>query len=374
MAIFLKSAESKFTAQMNTSLNFIEEIETALQNDDIHQIIKYSSVEQISYILYKYPHIIPEDLLISLLKNRDTYISYKSFSLLTDLYKNQEHRKEYLVFFKYMLKEDSNYEEKNELLSLFVIFISGKLNMNYDLEKRKSLIINDENIVKILDDLIFIKEVQYNILLILYVLSFNREYIDKLRDIFLKKIICILKDKSREKILRISYSVLVNILKYTNLSINQIYELRKITLTLCDLNISDEDLRNNLKISKEVLEKKHAEYSIEKYTEDLFRGILEDHDYHYDEVFWNTNMDHINKNIVDIIKILKKYLKSNNNEWVCLACNDIYMIIKGSPNITRLINKHQVNDVLYELTKSENDEVRFKAIQALYASIFSEWN
>ncbi|KAK6089733.1 hypothetical protein P3W45_001235 [Vairimorpha bombi] len=370
MAVYLKTAENRLALDKQDS-----EIDRLIKEKNIVEILeKYSSIDHIRYILYKYPYLLSEECLYKLLKNKDKYISYKSFSLLTDIYKNVEHKKEYVVFFKYMLRENSTYEEKNQLLSLFVIFISCKSNNNFDLVERKDSIIFDTDLTNILKDMICVKELQYNILLILYVFSFTESYIPKICT-YLKKIICILKDKSREKILRISYFVIVNILKSDyELSINNIYELRKITLNLCESNISDEYLSQNLKIAKDILNKKHSQYTIEKYTSDLFKGILEDHDFHYDEVFWTTGLPVIMKNSVEIIKILKKYLRSHNTEWICLACNDLYMLIKVHPEFYSLLTKHKVRDVLFELTKSENDEIRFKAIQALYACIFSEWN
>ena len=276
MAVYIETEESKLDFNNSNT-----EIDTALQSRDIKDLIEeYSSVEHLQYILYKYASYLDEDILLRLLKHRDTYISYKSFSLLTELYKKCKHKKEYIIFFNYMIMEDSTYEEKNQLLSLFVTFISCKSVKTFNLEDRKLEVINDERLISNLQKLITVRELQYNILLFLYVYSFS----------------------------------------------------------------------------------------------DLFKGILEDHDYHYDEVFWSSGYPRISKNIVDIIKLLKKYLKSHNSSWICLACNDIYMLVKSNPQVHNLISKHKVRDVLYELTKSENDEIRFKAIQALYASIFSEWN
>ncbi|EEQ81380.1 hypothetical protein NCER_102207 [Vairimorpha ceranae BRL01] len=370
MAVYIETEESKLDFNNSNT-----EIDTALQSRDIKDLIEeYSSVEHLQYILYKYASYLDEDILLRLLKHRDTYISYKSFSLLTELYKKCKHKKEYIIFFNYMIMEDSTYEEKNQLLSLFVTFISCKSVKTFNLEDRKLEVINDERLISNLQKLITVRELQYNILLFLYVYSFSECYVEKVCT-FLKLLIFILKDRSREKILRICYFILVNILNSAcKLSINQIYELRKITNNLCESNISDEALTESLKNAHKILEKKHNEYTIENYVTDLFKGILEDHDYHYDEVFWSSGYPRISKNIVDIIKLLKKYLKSHNSSWICLACNDIYMLVKSNPQVHNLISKHKVRDVLYELTKSENDEIRFKAIQALYASIFSEWN
>lgn len=366
MAAYIKNFENK--------LKHFDFIDSEIQNFEATIISKNESIDELRYIIYKHSHKISENLLLKLLKHKDIYVSFKACSLLTQIYEKKEHRKEYLTYFRYMFKEDITYEEKNQLIILFTQFLSCKTTIYFDLNKRKTEILKDDNFMAIFKNFICIKELQYNLLLLIYIFSFNFEYL-KYIDVFFKPIICILKDRNRIKILRICYFLIVNILKQNyNFSINIIWELRKITLNLCEMNIGDEQLCEHLKISKQILQELHDKYNFKNYLKDLYLGILEEHDFHYDENFWINGLPEILKNKVEIVKILKKYLKSHNNDWICLACNDVYMLIKACPEIYSLVSKHKVRDVLFELTRNENDEIRFRAIQALYACIFTEWN
>lgn len=366
MAAYLKNFENK--------LKHFDYIDSEIQNFESAINSKNESIDELRYIIYKHSHEISELLLLKLLKHKDLYVSFKACSLLTKFYEKKEHTKEYLTYFRYMLKEDITYEEKNQLIILFTQFLSCKSNLSFDLNLRKMEILNDKNFMSIFRNLICIKELQYNLLLLIYIFSFNTEYLKYIEEFF-KPIICILKDRNRLKILRICYFIIINILKLNyHLSINIIWELRRITLNLCEMNIGDEQLSTNLKICKNILQELHDKYNFQNYLKDLYLGILEEHDFHYDENFWLSGLPEIIKNKVEIVKILKKYLRSHNNNWICLACNDVYMLIKACPEIYSLVSKHKVRDVLFELTRNENDEIRFRAIQALYACIFTEWN
>lgn len=329
--------------------------------------------DSIQYILFKHPEMFDEATLIKLLNSKRIYIRIKACGLLTDMYANKEHKEEYLVFFRYYLRETESYEELNQLYTFLSSFLSCKSSTEFDHKERRRVISSDKSIMNAMGNYCHIKEVQYHILLVVYVLSFGDECIPHLVPL-LDTITGCLEERSREKIMRICYMIVVNILKSTyKLPIGRISLLKHITANLKDLNLNDTDLRESLLEAYRLLSDVQNKYDVHSYLDDLFNGVLDEGEFHYDSNFWFIGLPVLLKNKVELIKVLKKYLKSHKNKWVSLACNDIYMLVRVDPSINTVLNKYKVRDVLFELTKSDDDDVRFRAVQALYMCIFSEW-
>ncbi|KAF9763317.1 putative V-type proton ATPase subunit H 2 [Nosema granulosis] len=329
--------------------------------------------EASQYILFKHPAKFEEEALIKLLKSKHVYIRMKACELLTNIYMNKIHREEYVVFYRFYLRETDSYEELNQLYTFLGRFVSCKSSTEFDNRERIRTIAKDKTILGAMINYCHIKEVQYQILLVVYVLSFEDTVVELLVP-FLDTIVSCLEERSREKILRICYMIVVNILKSSyKLRIGRISTLKHITTNLKDLNLNDTDLKESLMEAYSLLTEEQQRYSVHSYLEDLYKGVLDEGEFHYDQMFWINGLPVLLKNKVEVIKVLKKYLKSHKNNWISLACNDIYMLVKADPTINTVLNKYKVRDILFELTKSEDDEVRFKAVQALYMCIFSEW-
>jgi V-type H+-transporting ATPase subunit H len=359
---------------------FLECIEKKISNEKIDEdefsgkeIFDLKDLNSQRHFLLKNKGSLKEEQLLELLKSKDVYLRTKACGLLTEIYATKKHRKEYLVFFRFYLREAQSYDEMNQLYNFLSRFLSCRSTSDFDEKQRKLEVCQDTVIMGLMVDYCHFKEVQYQILLVVYVLSFDKENIGHLV-VFLERITSILEEKPREKIMRICYKIIVNILKSNhNLSIGLVSSLKHITTNLKDLNLNDEDLKENLIESYSLLSAKQSKYNIHSYLKDLFNGTLEEGEFHYDPLFWSTSLPVLQKNKIEIIKVLKKYLKSHKSIWISLACNDIYMLVKTDPSINAILNKYKVRDILFELTRCEDDDVRFRAVQALYLCIFSEW-
>ena len=79
------------------------------------------------------------------------------------------------------------------------------------------------------------------------------------------------------------------------------------------------------------------------------------------------------ENKIEIVKALKKYLRSTNLTAVCVSANDIYRFVKAAPEVRIYIEKYGVKDDLFHLVTSKDPDIRFHSIQALSGCIFSEW-
>ncbi|KCZ76973.1 hypothetical protein H311_02024, partial [Anncaliia algerae PRA109] len=58
---------------------------------------------------------------------------------------------------------------------------------------------------------------------------------------------------------------------------------------------------------------------------------------------------------------------------ICIAANDINMMLKVVPGSYFYVEKYKVKDDLFRLCTHENSDVKFYAIQALSSCILAEW-
>lgn len=325
-------------------------------------------------ILLSRPDLLDEDDLIDLLFCPDIYSRYKSAEILTKLYGNKSHRKEYFSFFKQMLKDNTSYDESNYLLSLLIDFLSCRSNPKFDVEKRKMALVTNKMFMEILHTSVFVKEIQYNTLMVILIFSYSTECVGKMATL-IDDVVIIVKEKAREKILRVCYGIIANILESDYVfSPGRLNDISKCTDLLLEGGYSDEELDQDLEKVRARIAQNAKKFCLRNYLNELFSGRFEDSEYHHKEDFWSNNLDMLMKNKVEIVKVLKKYLKSSNPSWVCLACSDIFQLVRVSPEINAVLNKYQVREVLFNLINSDNDDIRFHAIQTLYTCISSEWS
>lgn len=315
-----------------------------------------------------------EDDLIDMLFCPSPYARHKSAEALTKMYEHKAHKKEYLPFFKQMLKESTSYEESNHLLRLLIDFLSCRSERAFSIEERKMELASNKIFLEILHTFVFIKEVQYNTLMIILVLSYSGESIKRM-GLLINDTVVVIKEKTREKILRVCYAIIVNAFDQGHVfSPGRMNDIAKCTEMLLEGNYGDVEFLADLQDVRNRIVQVNSSFCIRSYLNELFSGRFEDSEYHHKEDFWTNNIEMLMKNKVEIVKVLKKYLRSNNPAWVCLACNDIFQLIKAAPEVNALLAKYQVKDALFGLIHSENDDIRFHAIQTLYMCIFSEWS
>ncbi|CAD26330.1 VACUOLAR ATP SYNTHASE 54KDA SUBUNIT [Encephalitozoon cuniculi GB-M1] len=325
-------------------------------------------------ILLDSPELLDEEDLIDLLFCPDIYSRYRSAEMLTKMYEHKKHRKEYLSFFKQMLKDNTSYDESNYLLSQLIDFLSCKSNLEFDVEKRKIELASNRTFMEILQTYVFVKEIQYNTLIIILIFSYSKECVDKMDDL-INDVIAIVKERAREKILRVCCGIVANVLDSGYIfSPGRLNDISKCTKVLLEGGYSDEELVIDIERIRSRMVQNTKKFCIRNYLNELFSGRFEDSEYHHKKDFWSTNLDMLIKNKVEIVKVLKKYLKSNNPSWICLACSDIFQLVRASPEINAVLSKYQVREILFNLINSDNDDIKFHAIQALYTCISSEWS
>lgn len=376
--MFLEEMEmrSRELASVETDCDYVEKLEDMRRRGDRKGISSMLRNEEAAsaYIILNSPESLDEDELIDLLFCSDMYSRYKSAEILTTMYESREHRKEYLPFFRQMLRDNTSYDESNYLLCLLANFLSCRSNERFDVEERKHELASNTIFLNILHVFVFVKEVQYNTLMIILILSYNKRCIDRMKTL-VDDVVAIVKEKTREKILRVCFGIILNALdKGYVFSPGRLNDISKYTDLFLESNYSDVEFVCDLRDVKNRVAQVNSSFCIRNYLNELFSGRFEDSEYHHRDDFWASNAEMLMKNKVEIVKVLRKYLKSSNPSWICLACNDIFQLVKVAPEINVLLAKYQVKEALFGLIHSEDDDIKFHAIQALYMCIFSEWS
>lgn len=347
----------------------------------IQNILTSTNECMIRWILYtiskKYTHDF-EPYLLNLLNSEDEYIKYKTCKILTRLYANTIPVKEYYVFIKQNLRNDS-YDAIDQILSFLVELLYNKReclkivnNKVFDRNIVKLQFCEDETFMDHLCKYLKVQELQYNILKIVLVLSYNRRCITILHSYkIINEVVDILLEKSREKLMRICVGIIKNCLERDYKF--SIVTAHKIMAIVAD-TYNDNDMNGEMSYIKNILSIYIKNTSgIDSYFNELFSGKLEESPYHFNDHFWEGNIEKLLERKIEVVKALKKYLRSSNLTSVCVSANDIYRFVKAAPEIRIYIEKYGVKDDLFQLVASTDPDIRFHSIQALSGCIFSEW-
>lgn len=378
-ATFKTSYEHELCIKSLTNIQNLDKKETKV---DLLNILVSSNETMARYILYTFTNIFDtndENTLISFLQSKDIYIRFKSCEILTNIYIDEIPRNEYLQFIKQNLHGNS-YDEIDQVLYFLVQLLYNKKDSlrveNCSLFNRNILKINfcqDLSFIEHLNKYIMVKEVQYHVLKILFILSYDINCLKVIEDRkVVNDVVRILKSRSSEKIMRVCVSIVKNFLMkgftFTIMTSQDIIDV------CSESEYIDMEMLDEMKYIKDVLTH-HMKTSsnIDSYFKELFGGRLEEAPYHYSSSFWESNLPILLENKSKIIKAIKKYLKSTNNTYVCVAANDLYRFVKVAPEIKHYIEKYGVKDELFVLLESTNADVKYFSIQALSLCICSDW-
>lgn len=349
----------------------------------VMEYLKSSDDFMISSILYLLSQklAVPEyeEILLYLLKSKDEYLKYKSCQILTFYYSNSIPHNDYFVFIKKHLRGNS-YDSIDQILYLLTELLYSKKESLRVVDKKifdrsilKIKFCENDTFISILKSLIKVPELQYNILMIIFILSYNTKCLTILiQNKLIEEVVKILTNKSREKLMRVCTSIIKNYLEkgfhFTICISNEV-------VAVCSDSYNDTEMGKDMQYIKEKCTAKLKEGSnIDSYFDELFSGQLEESPYHYSDSFWETNINTMLENKAEIIKAYKKHLKSTEITLVCVSANDIYRFVKAAPEIKSHIIKYGIQDDLFHLANSSDPDVRYHAIQALSGCIFCDWS
>lgn len=373
--MYLKTLEENLGIKQLKSAIKVE-IGDRIKNEKstLMDILKCNDEIEIGYVLSKYRATLKtkdyEQLLINLLVRDSLYIQLKSFEVLSHLYSTEKVSPEYIQF---AIKQFDNCES-NKLINHLLICLGMTVN-RIDQHKIATLdLIFTSNVISKLREYLNKKETQYNALVIIWIFSFEQRSVKSLESIF-KVCLNIINDRLKERNTRVCVSILRNGYKS---GFNFLFKDSKNLLSNCDdlLKITEDfELKEDLRRLKEQVEMVNTRgNTLENFYSEMFRNELKDSFCHNDVNFWIKNRKSLITKRVEIVKALKKYLKSQNPEFIRLAAVDVHMLVKHIPDFWFYFNKFGVKDDLFELCTSSDEDVKFYSLQALTTCIFAEWN
>jgi len=224
----------------------------------------------------------------------------------------------------------------------------------FDRNELKINFMKDETFMTQARVLLNIKETQYYVLELLMILSYNEKssfYFDVFS--IVDDIVNIVRVETREKIMRLCVTILKNLIdnKYT-FSMLSLLDMEKIF----ESEYKDPELQNEKQEFRKCIKFQLKNIShIQYYFRELFSGKLEESPFHYDNTFWESHTEELLNNSTEIIKAIKKYLKSSNTSVVCISANDLYHLLRVCPDVIALVNKYGIKDDLFFLTGSDNE-------------------
>jgi len=178
----------------------------------------------------------------------------------------------------------------------------------------------------------------------IWLLSFNPECLGELKkNHVVKEVVRLIRISVREKIIRISFATLRNLLdkeeKFNEDMIGQ--DLIKLAQTLASKNWKDKDIEDDIKVVSQKLERSVEELSsFEMYVAEIQSGALHWSPVH-SELFWRENVMRFEDKNFAFIGALVEVLKidAKEPEPLEVACYDLGEFARFYPDGKRIIEK-----------------------------------
>lgn len=308
-----------------------------------------------------------EELLLGLLESTNAYVRFKAGETLSFLYAGRTPSSKFCAFISKCLEVAKPPSVPKQAMT----FVQRVL----ERRENKELYINDR-FIGIMHRCLEQRELQYHALLLVWILSFEKRVLPLLKTHGIPCVLIdIVREQSKEKVLRVCYAILANLYEHGfRLSVAKNNVLLD-CIGHAEEKINDEELhRYTESLKRYLVEMQQKGTLVESYFSELFENRLDDSACHFDPGFWTANAAALMAKKVEIIKALKKHLRSHNTKFICLAANDIHMLLKHVPDVYYYVERLKIKDDLVELSMSDDNDVKFYAVKALATCIFTEWS
>lgn len=219
----------------------------------------------------------------------------------------------------------------------------------------------------------------YQNLYCLWLLSYNTQLAETLGSIqAIPKIVHVLKNITKAKIIRMSLAILKNLLNKAKnnqqmIDMGAVLILQKIK---ANDKTGDEDISADLSTLLDVLEKNvNLMSSFEVYKQELGSGQLEWSPAHRSEKFWRENCQRFEENnykpLVTLIEIMKNPEASNT--VLAVACSDLGEFIKYHPRARQILQHLNAKAPLLALLSHSDPNVTKNALLSLQKLMLQNW-
>ena len=179
----------------------------------------------------------------------------------------------------------------------------------------------------------------------------------------------VLREVSAEKVVRISLATLRNILKMSVTLRKEMVGAGLVAAlqSLCFRRWNDEDIRDDLGVLAEALESELASMSnFDVYRAEVLSGALEWTPVHRDELFWQENVEKLERNQQEVLRCMVRLLHESSDPTVlAVACNDLAQFIKYHQRGRVIAQKLGVKARLMDLMVNGEGEVRRYALNCV---------
>lgn len=314
--------------------------------------------------------------LMPFLENKDLLVSLKACQILTKIYSRRRTApKAYYDFFVRNFANGENDQKIDQLL----IFLQNLAIVDYTRTRWRRHVFEDDPIKKQITkntellssvlSLCTMKHARYQALVLLWILSFGRSALEELDRYHLFPVLSyVCKDFSKEKDIRVVLAITRNYL--SRLKAFQCFHVQKIEdiLTLASSReLSDPEAVEDAAYCRERFSLLSRDISsFDAYMGELRSGQLQPLQYHFNNDFWRNNSANISDGRTEILKTLKRYLKSEDAQNVWIAANDLYHLASVCPGAPATLRQLGIQETLFDLLKNpKSEDVRFHAMEAL---------
>ncbi|KAI5185129.1 V-type H+-transporting ATPase subunit H [Nematocida homosporus] len=314
--------------------------------------------------------------LLKLARESDLLISLKALQILTRIFRYRNTAKpEYYAIVAEMIKESPNAKKTEQVL----IFMQRLGSLEYQKEALavelfredpiRAEMASNEDLVSAILAVCTKRECKYQGLLLLWLLTFSERALRKLEVSPLFYMLSFVSRDCKEKELRISLAIVRNYLSYSTKynygAFQKIEELLSVASNRGNKNDPEEQEDLNVCRARYAALSKSVS-TFDSYLEELESGHLQPYSYHFSAEFWKNNLENVRSRRLEIVKALKRYLKSEDPQNIWIASNDIYRIVEAQPEAVRAIRQMDIHQALFEILASKcSEDVRFHVMEAL---------
>jgi len=215
----------------------------------------------------------------------------------------------------------------------------------------------------------------YFVIFCIWLISFNPEVRNELlHNEVISKLMEVLKTVPRKKIVRITFSVLRNVLGVPNFNESMIAcGLLKQLASISARKWADDDLTSDITVIDEALQKYVVTLSsFEKYHAELTSGHLEWTPVHNDR-FFRENIDRFGEDNGALLKLLLHLLDSQDELTVEVACYDVGEVARFHQDGRRMVAKFDGKKKLMEKMTSANPKIAKQALLAVQKLMVHNW-
>ncbi|XP_064406974.1 V-type proton ATPase subunit H-like isoform X2 [Halichondria panicea] len=226
-------------------------------------------------------------------------------------------------------------------------------------------------------------QLHYQLVFIIWMLSFNVEILEKMKEYPVAVVLCdVLKATNREKVQRIILATFRNFIELPSKTISALYATDIIHFKVIPvLSVLMKQTRDDTDLTEDVefLHEKLNNYlqdlsSFDEYSAEVKSGRLEWSPCHRSDKFWRENVMRLNENRHEILRMLVAILEeSQNSTAIAVASHDLGEYVRYYPRGKKNVDELGGKSLVMNLVNHGNSEVRMQALLAIQKMMVQNW-